>query len=454
MLSRLAVLLVAMQTFHWFNPSQPYVRDYIISNYNISDVTLRDQVYAWDVLAELICGVTMAALYVYAGPIPPLILCNIGAFGMTALLVFGESFTSLLISQFMFALGFTALFLVAATLYHTEDIASYQLASSANSSAMLIASTLGGLFGFCVAMASAANADFTLYIAMGSATIAIIINIIAIPELYRRSESPVLKQDLGNERAGLLQHEHVESSDPSSSPSSLSLWRLSLATLSNRRVVFWLICYSSLRAIHTLIIMLWGILSASIAPDPKVQRYNGLITFFGYGLGTLGVWRLAARKQQWHAYAETLTTVTFLTGGCLLVAMASTTQLWQYGILHVIYNGATETIMALLITQLAWAIKALPHIDHSNDQAMFAISMGVRFAVSLSLQALLQLALYPNWGRLSNMFGLDLNVRQQFRILGVVMLTIGVMAGGFAIKYKRLRAQPEETMGQHQAAAI
>ena len=82
-----------------FNPSQPYVRDYIIHHYDITDATLRDQVYAWDVLAELLAGILMAGLYVLTGPIAPLLISNLGAFLMTAVLVFGTSYTALLASQ-------------------------------------------------------------------------------------------------------------------------------------------------------------------------------------------------------------------------------------------------------------------------------------------------------------------------------------------------------------------
>jgi hypothetical protein len=178
--------------------------------------------------------------------------------------------------------------------------------------------------------------------------------------------------------------------------------------------------------------MLWGILSAAIAPDPDTQRYNGLITFAGYGLGMLGVFQLAIRKEQVHRHAEMLTVAAYLACGVLLVCMPSTVALWEYGILHVCYNALSETTMAMVVTQLAWAVKGLPEVNVRNEQSLFGISMGVRFGVSLVLQAILQLALYPRWGQVHNMFGLDLSVHEQFRALGVLMMSVGTVFGGMS----------------------
>eukprot|EP00045_Choanoeca_perplexa_P004876 m.41214 g.41214 ORF g.41214 m.41214 type:complete len:441 (+) comp12815_c0_seq1:84-1406(+) len=427
-LSPLARLLVLMQFFHWFNPSQPYVRDFIIPHYNITDVTLRDQVYAWDVLAELVGGILMATLYVLTGPVLPLLISNLGAFLMTAILVFGTTYTALLTSQFMFAIGFTALFLVSSTLYHTEEVTAYQAASSFNSSAMLGASTLAGIIGFAIAMSSAATTSFTLYVAMASTAVALVLNCIAIPQLLRRTDCPVWNKAPDSATKRLLQEPEASAETPSQ-----STWQLLRPVLTNRKVIYWLLAYSSIRAMHTLIIMLWGILSATIAPNPATQRYNGLITFAGYGLGMLGVLQLAARKVQVHERAEGLTVGACVLCGVLLACMPSTTTLWEYGILHVIYNAVSETIMAMVVTQLAWAVKGLPEVTVHNEQSLFGISMAVRFTVSLIMQALLQLVLYPRWGQVDNMFGMDLDVKEQFRALGGLMVGLGVVLGTVSI---------------------
>ena len=211
-------------------------------------------------------------------------------------------------------------------------------------------------------------------------------------------------------------------------PSSLSKKGLALKLLANSRLIYWIACYSTMRGTHTLFVMLWGILSSAIAPSEAMQRYNGLITCLAYGVAAVVVLLVARFERRLHARPVLWTVIGYSVSGVMLLTMPLCPNLAFYALLHVIYNAFSEATLALVVTQAAWAVKDTVAPHPHLLQVAYVFSMGLRFMTSLTVQALLQLSLYPTWGSVNNIFALQLDIRAQFKALGIVILFAGAVA--------------------------
>lgn len=92
-------LLVAFQFFHWFEPSQPYMTDYIVNAYGMEVSDLQEQVFAFDIPFFFAAAVVISSVYLFLGPRAALLLCAVASIASPLLVLYSRTTKGLLLSQ-------------------------------------------------------------------------------------------------------------------------------------------------------------------------------------------------------------------------------------------------------------------------------------------------------------------------------------------------------------------
>ena len=71
----------------------------MVEKFDITDVYLRDDVYAWDTPAEMAAGIILAIVFVFTGPAIPLIAAGIATVLALVFVLWGTKISALITSQ-------------------------------------------------------------------------------------------------------------------------------------------------------------------------------------------------------------------------------------------------------------------------------------------------------------------------------------------------------------------
>eukprot|EP00656_Telonema_subtile_P004452 TRINITY_DN12027_c0_g1_i1.p1 TRINITY_DN12027_c0_g1~~TRINITY_DN12027_c0_g1_i1.p1 ORF type:complete len:444 (-),score=76.43 TRINITY_DN12027_c0_g1_i1:49-1380(-) len=381
-----SLLLSAMfvfQFFHWFKPSQAFFPDYVMPHFHIERSRLIADVYAWDTPFQILAaGIAMVCVVVVGGH-GALLVCASAAVLTVCAVLFFDSFGFLLLSQALWALSFTALFLVPAMLYWLMPPQSFQMVSSINNCAMLCASLGSSLVGFSMAEAqpelvcpapgsSTASYRITFVLSLGSAVISLIVLLVAcyndwIP--MPKTEAYPLDQYISQMRANIRS-------------STLLVW----------------LCVSAVtRGVHTQVNTLWTLISLDIAPACEDQRFNALISFAAYLGAAIAVLIPARFSEFTEKYGRFVVGPCFCICGVLLVMIGAANNMLQLGLLMVVYHSCSELVLTIASAHIARA--ALEAVEVREQMGMqYMTAMAVKYIGALVVEMVMMLTVWPRWG--------------------------------------------------------
>eukprot|EP01138_Halocafeteria_seosinensis_P005032 gb/GECG01005145.1/.p1 GENE.gb/GECG01005145.1/~~gb/GECG01005145.1/.p1 ORF type:complete len:326 (+),score=38.90 gb/GECG01005145.1/:1-978(+) len=145
------ISLCIVQFLIWFKPSEQYLFNVVPGWFGITMDDLLRNVYAHSLYAPFVLFPLVAIVFDKLGYKWAISICVFGSFATVALVIFGQPVTALLyLSEWTWALHFSAMFVVVATLYSLFPISWYMTIASANSGSMLVASLSSSLTGFFI----------------------------------------------------------------------------------------------------------------------------------------------------------------------------------------------------------------------------------------------------------------------------------------------------------------
>lgn len=392
------------QFFHWFKPSEAFFADYVLPRYGVSRATLISDVYAWDTPFQILAAALMVVVFTLLGGRAALLLCAAAAIATVMIVLFLDSFTFLVVSQAVWALSFTALFVVPAVLYRLTPPAQFQTVSSLNNCAMLCASLSANLFSFVASSiapemvcgtSTASRYRIPFFVSLSSACTSLIV--LAVGALA------------GWVPSGSISYSRTE------------FVAQMKANSNSHQLLLWLLVSAVTRGIHTQVVTLWPLVSLEIAPECTEQRYNSLISFVAY-LGAACAVLLPAKYNKVTAeYGRFAVAPALLLCSLLLMALSVAQELWQLGILMLAYHSCSEFLLTIASARIAHAALAAGRASGGMD-VQYMATMTAKYVGSLLVETVTMLVIWPRWGGLDNVFGLDLEVRAQIKALGVVLV--------------------------------
>jgi len=321
---------------------------------------------------------------------------------------------ALLVSQCVWALSFCAIFIVPAVLYRLMPPEHFQLVASINNCAMLCASLSASLVGFvlsevspnmvCGSSTSTDQYEVTFYISLGSACVstAVLVFVAAAgwfptgahgagPLGERASWSGYVQQLLNNLRSG--------------------------------QFLLWLGVSAVARGVHTQVVTLWPLISMDIAPACEMQSFNALISFGAYLCAALVVLLPAHFSAFTSLYGHFAIPPCFLICSVLLLAIASADSLLGLASLLVVYHSLSELMLTIASAKIAASIITVPS-QSQQTELQYMSAMSLKYLASLAVQTVSMLIIWPRWGGLDNVFGLQLSVRDQFSGLACMLVIV------------------------------
>jgi len=401
--SMLLFSMFLFQFFHWFKPSEAFFADYVIPHYGISRSKLISDVYAWDTPFQMAAALLTAVVFIAMGGRAALFLCAAAAIATVMIVLFLGSFAFLVVSQAVWALSFTALFVVPAVLYRLTPPAHFQTVSSLNNCAMLCASLSANLFAFTASMiepamvcgnSTTSRYQIPFFVSLASACA----SFVALAAGAWTGWIP----------SGTVHYSRRD---------FVAQMR---ANLKSQQLLLWLLVSAVTRGIHTQVVTLWPLVSLEIAPECTQQRYNSLISFVAYLGAAVAVLLPAKFNKVTAKYARFAVAPALLVCSLLLVAVSVSKELWQLGLLLTAYHSCSEFLLTIASARIAHAALAACH-DCTLD-VQYMASMSAKYFGSLLVQTMTMLVVWPRWGGLDNVFGLELEVRDQIKALGLVLV--------------------------------
>lgn len=412
-------LLSAMflfQFFHWFKPSQAYFADFVLPHYHITSHMLINDVYAWDTIFQMAAAVLMIGTYMIVGGRHILVLCACAAVATVASVLASEQLSMLVVSQFLWALSFTALFLVSGVLYQLIPLTHFQIVASVNNLAMLCASMSSSLAAYAWAELSPAMAcgdaslssyQQTFYVSLAAAVLSLFV-IVAAPYMG-----------------------YLPASD--ATQDCCKMWHCFIAetraNLSSSKLLAWVSVSAITRGVHTQVETLWSLISLDIVPGCWEQRFNPLISFAAYLGAAVVVVIPAWFPNSTAAHGHLLVAPCLLACSAALFLAGEAQSLLFLGILLVVYHSCCELLLTVASAQIARAALEADAatrltegpIRGSDDGVQYMSAMVSKYMGSLLVETVLMLTVWPRWGGLENVFGLDLSVRKQMQGLACAL---------------------------------
>ena len=410
------VLLVvaALQFCTWFKPSESFFTPFVLEQFNITESTLIGDIYAWDVLFQLAGTILIALTYLVFGHRVPFLVCSASSIASVSCVLFSSEQWVLLMSQAFWALAFSSLYVLLIALLQLFPRKLFYKAVSINSVSMLVASTVSSFTGFMLLQFSSVAKDqhgrkLTFFVSFGSAVVSFAILCCAISpcvDIFRRRNE---HQKLERKRSSQQRHK---------CPSLLLRVKKMMCNLN---LVAWLVLGSIVRGIHTEVVTVWQILSEEI--DYSKSKYNAIISMSAYVSAAILV-LLPTRKNLenvMNMHLWWLSPLILALSATFLICVSQAPSFASLGIFYVGFHALAELFLAVVTTQLA----KLAHTDQTSDSDFsqtFVILLSAKFALSLIVEIVVQLFVWPHWGSYHNMFKLKFDIRQQLLGLGFAIV--------------------------------
>lgn len=400
------ISLCIVQFLIWFKPSEQYLFNVVPGWFNITTGQLLRNVYAHSLYAPFLLFPGVAVVFDKLGYKWAISVCVGASFATVALVIFGAPLTGLLyLSEWTWALHFSAMFVVVATLYSLFPISWYMTIASANSGSMLMASLTSSLTGFVVSkVGSSCTADKsqmgdTFYVTLAFSSAGLLFWIYLLLSnilLSRKRKIPV--------------------------PGKLMKW-----LIKRKSLWFWLFPAILVRGTHTLVIEVWPALSKASFPQACLQAYNGLIGFSMQLFAVASVATLvyvAPRLRNWYTFVPA--GLAGSASGALLILSifvgntqqsdtdGATGKLLFFGGMLTVYNACSEALLAYCSAQAASDITL--GASSRSFVSKFCIVLSIRAASTQLWQLIVQFTLWPHgvWPLKANPYGMELSLSRQF----------------------------------------
>lgn len=401
------VAVVILQFFTWFKPSEPFFTPFVLEQYNITERTLVSDIYAWDVVFQLLAGIVIGPLYFVFGHQLTLLLCSASSIASVSCVLFSKSRSVLLLSQAFWAMSFSALYVLLIALLQLLPRKLFQKAVSINSVSMLAASTISSFTGFMLIQFSPAVEDqngrkLTFFITFGSTIISLVILCVCISpciDIFSRRNSTESEKITDTKKSRRC-HSHL---------------LLIKQMLGNLDIVSWLVLGSIIRGIHTEVRTLWQILAEEI--DYTESKYNGIISMAAYILAAILVLmlikleRVIDKHLWWFCPSILFLTATFL------FCVSQSTTIPSLSVFYISFHALAEMFLALATAQMAKHAKTSEASDSDYAQT-FVILLSTKYTLSLVVDVVIQLLVWPHWGMYQNVFLQKFGIREQMLGLG------------------------------------
>ena len=185
--------------------------------------------------------------------------------------------------------------------------------------------------------------------------------------------------------------------------------------LSNLDIVGWLVLSSIVRGTHTEVATLWQILSEEI--DFAESKYNGIISMAAYILAAIFVLllikleRVIEKHLWWFGPSILFLTATFL------FCVSQSETIVSLAIFYISFHALAETFLALATAKMAKHASTGEASD-SNYAQTFVILLSAKYTLSLVVEVIIQLLLWPHWGKYKNVFKQSFGIRKQMMGFG------------------------------------
>lgn len=447
------LVLAAYQLLHWFKPSEAYLVDYATGAdgpYKLTVDTILHSVFPVATYSLFATTFVVVGVHTTLGHVASLWVGAAAGAVTVAIVLWGNSVTLLEVSEVTWALGFSALFVVSATMYLLVPPAWYQTASSVNTAAMLVGSVASSFVGFAMTDHAHTSSDgghtshavrATFVVSLISAAAAtVVVSVGAFGGCLRRRRPDATDAAVS---VSPPQHTHHHRMAPTvhnkaAAPAGFvsRLWFVVRCTYSCPQVVLWTAISLLLRGPHTLVLTNWGELSKTIAPH--AQRYNGILLGSAYFIAAVVVGVLGLRAVASHiTRSPVVASVSTFVASCLCVAgsalMASASDIASLAAIFSVYNAAAEVALAIASAQMA--LHTVLRHEHPCFALQFPVVIGGKYLGGIAWQLCVQAvadAMQPGTRSVFVLYAVSLG-------LGMVAAGVGVIVAARATLRKANR---------------
>lgn len=245
--------------------------------------------------------------------------------------------------------------------------------------------------------------------------------------------------------------------------------KLYIFTLTNKQFMFWLFVYGITRAVHTVIMTLWTLMILEY--DRNSIRYAGLIGAISYATASCCVLCL----EHVHAISYFLKSMSFRQGAiavaCALVISFGLLASLSYSRTAITiaasligYHIVTEVLLVIIASSMGKQVldcfymaqkeqcqesvsskssygaitsnhtltnnfaREIGNHTHAKLKRVHLFMMTLRFAVSMFCQSVLQIVIWPKWGCLNNVFGINFPLHWQFLAYSFSLCVAGCLS--------------------------
>ena len=413
-------VVAALQFFNWFQPSEPFFTPFVLEQFNITERTLITDIYAYDVVFQLLAGVFVGVLYLIFGHQGTCIVCYASSIASISCVLFSRSQWVLLLSQAFWALSFSALYVLLIALLQLFPRKLFQKAVSVNSFSMLVSSTVSGFTGFMLLQFSPAVKDqkgreITFYVTFASVIVAFIIVCFSVSPCIN-----IFGRKIPKAQRDPKKHRKCQS----------HLLRIQ-KMIGNLNLVAWLVLSSIMRGIHTEVLTLWQILAEEI--DFTQSKYNGIISMVAYILAAILVLLPIKLESVIVRHLWWLSPLVLALATTALMCLSQSQSIASLAISYVFFHAFAETFLAVATAQMAKEA----HTNNTSDPdygQTFVILLSAKYILSLLVEVVVQLVIWPHWGLYQNIFKFDFDIRQQLLGLGACIAFAFILAVLMAIR--------------------
>ncbi|XP_017065493.2 LOW QUALITY PROTEIN: thiamine transporter 2 [Drosophila eugracilis] len=404
---KISLLLCTFGFFREFRPSEPYVTEYLSSDYgNLTTEQIYQDVYpfgTYSVLAQLVIVFLITDLVRYK---PVIVLSALAGITLFSLLIWTETVGMLQVAQIFFG-TFTAAEVAYYTyMYAKVNKEQYQIVTGHTRAAILSGKFLGGLFAQVLVSTDSMNYRQLHYLSLTTQVISLAVSLFlpGVPRsLYFYASSD----------KNLAPGGEITAPKFSFSNACRLLWYHLVSSYSNPVVLKWSLWWALATCGQIQVISYIQFLWKEVAPD-HLSVYNGGVEAVATLLGAIGA-ILAGLLNSNKRRGSYMLGISICAGilGALLIYAAKTHEIWVAYVNYVLFCA----VFFFIIT-VAGAVVAENLVEDS-----FGLIFGINTLMGLLLQTILTIVVVEK-------VGLALEPRDQYVVYGSYFI---VLAGIYII---------------------
>ncbi|XP_043662056.1 thiamine transporter 1 [Drosophila teissieri] len=399
---KISLLLCTFGFFREFRPSEPYVTEYLSTDYgNLTTDQIYQDVYpfgTYSVLAQLVVVFLITDLVRYK---PVIVLSALAGITLFSMLIWTETVGMLQVAQVFFG-TFTAAEVAYYTyMYAKVNKEQYQVVTGHTRAAILSGKFLGGLFAQILVSTSSMDYRQLHYLSLATQLISLAVSLF-LPSVPRSlyfyadvEKNPTPDGDVAAPKFSFVNACRL-------------LWYHLVSSYSNPVVLQWSIWWALATCGQVQVISYIQFLWKEVAPN-HLSVYNGGVEAVATLLGAIGA-ILAGLLNSNKRRRSYMTGISICAAvlGALLIYAAKTQEIWVAYINYVLFCA----VFFFIIT-VAGAVVAENLVEDS-----FGLIFGINTLVGLVLQTILTIAVVER-------VGFALEPRDQYVVYGSYFLVLG-----------------------------